>query len=875
MTLGTGARVGSYEILAKLGAGGMGEVYRARDFRLHRDVAIKVLSGLSSDPNGLARLEREARILAAFNHPNIATVYGLEEAPGLTAIVMELVEGDALDARLRARGKLPIGETIAIACQLVDALDAAHERGIIHRDLKPANIKLTADGVAKVLDFGLARDPAAASGEADTYLSPVTQPGLILGTAAYMSPEQARGLAVDRRADIWAFGCVLYELLTGASPFAGTSIPDVIAHVLEREPEWSALPPSTPRPLVRLIQRCLQKDANRRLRDIADARADLDDALNAPPGTAAAPTSRPPFWVPVAAAAAAIAASWWVLSARAPAGPHLSRAVRLTNSAAREFSPAISPDNKWVAYYSEWQGRSDVWVKFLDGGSTINLTSSLDLDLSVRALIGGLAISPDGTMIAVASRAVPGQPAYDTWIIPAPAGGVPRKLLPALQAMEWSPDGRQIVCIRAASSRGDALIVADSDGGNQRELVPARGGRHVHWPAWSRDQKWIYFISSYDTWQTGQSEIYRVATTGGSDEPVVSTNRRAIYPAPMPGGGLIYAANPDAIDLSLWWSDGRGHAPRQLTMGVGEYSEQRLSADGSRMVATVTDTLQSAIYRIPASASGAMVRVTDGFSGDVDPSVDPRHDRMVFASARSGHRNLWLAKVDGTNPRPLTTADALDERPAFSHEGRQIAFVSDRGGQQGIWVVDADGGAPRLLTHTRVLDTLTWSRDDGRVLYAVPGGDMPRVESVAVATGHVETVNLPTPAVVPAWSPTSDVIAYLDPNSTGTSSGGRMALTIADTQGRRVFGNSSKEAFTNGFIAWSPDGTRIAGVRFPANAAGSVWIVDPSGAQPARKLADLPVSMRPHGLAWAADGSSVFLSGIEVSSDIVLFDVTK
>src|SRR3954468_10294827 len=564
MTLETGTRLGTYQILAKLGAGGMGEVYRARDTKLHREVAIKVLPGLfSSDQDALARLEREARILAAFNHPNIATVYGLEEQPGLTAIVMELVEGEALDARVQAKRKLPVEEPITIARQLVDALDAAHERGIIHRDLKPANIKLTPDRVVKVLDFGLARDRVTTSREADTLVSPVTQPGLILGTAAYMSPEQARGLAVDRRAGIWAFGRGPYEFLTGVSPFAGASISDVIARVLEREPDWNALPPSTPSPLVRLIQHCLQKDTKRRLRDIADARVDFDEALTTPPTTLVTATSVSPLpWAVVAAAAVAIAVSWWLFSARKQIGPHFSRAVRLTNSAAREFSPAISPDNKWVAYYSEWQGRSDVWVKFLDSGSTINLTSSLNLDLPARALIGGLSISPDGTMIAVASRSVPGLPGYDTWIIPAPAGGVPRKLLPTLQAMQWSPDGKQIAGVRAASSRGDALVVADSDGGHQRELVPARGGRHVHWPAWSRDQKWIYFISSYDTWQSGQSEIYRVPTSGGSDEPVITTNRRAIYPAPIPGGGLIFAANPDAIDLSLWWSDGRRDVDR-------------------------------------------------------------------------------------------------------------------------------------------------------------------------------------------------------------------------------------------------------------------------------------------------------------------------
>ncbi len=855
----------------------MGEVYRARDAKLHRDVAIKVLPSLfASDADRLSRFEREARILAAFNHPNIATVHGLEEQGTVIAIAMELVEGETLDARIRAKGRLASAEAIAIARQLVDALDAAHERGVVHRDLKPANVKLTPDGVVKVLDFGLAIDAAVAGAEGATFVSPVTQPGLILGTAAYMSPEQARGQPVDKRADIWAFGCVLYEMLAGSSPFAGESISDVIAHVLAREPDWKALPASVPRPLVRLMQRCMEKDPKRRLRDIADARIDFDEALApAQPLVASHERRAPlPWLVALAALALLVAASAWLLG-RGDSGPTLSHAVRLTNSPASEFSPAISPDNKWVAYYSESQGRSDLWVKFLNNGSTINLTSSLNLDLSVRGLIGGLSIAPDGSAIAVASRTTPGLPGYDTWVIPAPGGGVPRKLLRSLQAMQWSPDGKQIVCVRAASSRGDALVLADADGGNQRDLVPAQGGRHLHWPAWSPDQKWIYFISSFDTWQTGQSEIYRVSAAGGEDEPIITTNRRAIYPAPFPSGGLIYAANPDAVDLSLWWSAGRGHAARQLTIGVGEYSEERLSADGSRIVATVTDTLQSAIYRIPVSGADGIARVTDGFGGDVDPSVDPRHARLVFASVRSGHRNLWVAKTDGTDPRPLTTENSIDERPAFSHDGQQIAFVSDRGGQQGIWVVNVEGGAPRLLTHTRVLDTLTWSRDDQYVLFAVPGGDMPHIEKVAVASGRVEPVALPTPAVVPAYSPTSDLIAYLDPASMGTASGGRMALTIADAQGRRVFESTTKEAFTNGFIAWSPDGRRIAGVRFPANAVGSVWIVDPSGVEPTRKVLDLPVAMRPHGLTWSADAAGLLLSGIETSSDIVLFDVAK
>jgi eukaryotic-like serine/threonine-protein kinase len=882
VTVSPGTRLGAYEILGKLGEGGMGEVYRARDTKLHRDVAIKVLPALfASDVDRLARFEREARIVASFNHPNIATVYGLEEQGTLKAIVMELVDGETLDTRIRAKGRLSAAETIAIARQLVDALDAAHERGVIHRDLKPANITISADGLVKVLDFGIAIDPAPVGGDAATFMTPVTQPGFIMGTAAYMSPEQARGQAVDKRADIWAFGCVLYELLTGTSPFAGASISDVIAHVLEREPDWNALPASTPQSLVRLIRRCVQKDLKKRLRDIADARPDLEDAL-APVAVAPRAASSGSWlpWTVAAATLATVAAAWWLFAPGRDSGPRLSRAVRLTNSAAREFSPAISPDNKWVAYYSELNGRTDLWVKFLDSGASINLTGSLNLDLPMRAVIGGLAISPDNSTIAVASRAHPELPGYDTWLIPAPVGGVPRKLLSLLQGMQWSPDGKQIVCVRPGSQRGDALVLADADGNNQRDLLAAQGGRHVHWPMWSRDQRWIYFISSYDTANSGQSEIYRISVEGGAAEPVIATSRRAIFPCPAPDGGLLYAANPDGVDLTLWWSNIRGGAPRQLTMGVGEYSDARLSSDGSKLVATISDTLQSAIYRASVSdEAGQLIRVTDGFSGDMDPAIDLTHDRLVFSSARSGHRNLWISKLDGGDAHPLTTENSTDVRPAVSPDGREVAFVSDRGGKQGIWVVSTDGGVAKLLTTARVVDTLTWSRDGARVIYAVPGGETPKLESVSLSNGRVEAVALPTASgVAPAASPTADVIAYLDPGDTSQTGGpyvSRMSLTFTDGRGARAYQNIPAEAFTNGTLAWSPDGRRLAALRFPMNAAGSVWVLDTNGAPAPRKVIDLPVSMFPRGLAWTPDSTSLLISGVEASSDIVLFDVTR
>jgi serine/threonine protein kinase/tetratricopeptide (TPR) repeat protein len=297
----TGQCIGSYQIQGLLGAGGMGEVYRARDTKLGRDVAIKILpSAFTSDPERLARFEREARMLASLNHPHIGAIYSLEEADGVRALVLELVEGETLADKLLHLSPrssvgpgLPIAESLSIARQIVDALDAAHKKGIIHRDLKPANVKITPDGVVKVLDFGLAKVVAGHGSTSDLTQSPTmtvggTREGMILGTAAYMSPEQARGKPVDKRTDIWSFGCVLYEMLTGHATFARETITDTLAAIIERDPEWKALPPATPPAIVRLLRRCLEKDPGRRLHDVVDVRIEIDEAA----GSIARPVER-------------------------------------------------------------------------------------------------------------------------------------------------------------------------------------------------------------------------------------------------------------------------------------------------------------------------------------------------------------------------------------------------------------------------------------------------------------------------------------------------------------------------------------------------------------------------------------------------------
>ncbi len=428
MTLETGSRLGPYEITAPIGAGGMGEVFRARDTKLGRDVAIKVLpAALAQDAERVGRFRREAQILATLNHPNIAAIYGLEEvgaplvgalttpleragtgpAPaGLTiALVMEFVEGEDLAERLK-RGAIPVDEAIAIAKQIADALEEAHEKGIVHRDLKPANVKVTPDGKVKVLDFGLAKalegDPGARSIAGDVSHSPTmsrhaTDAGLILGTAAYMSPEQARGKPVDKRADIWSFGVVLFEMLTGDRLFSGETVSDVLAAVLTREPDWKALPAVTPPGLSRLLRRCLERDPKRRLHDIADARFDLDDAVVR--GNTETSRRRPAIpllgvvLLTVLGVLAGGLAARRLDSSANPGTFHLATVLPQASDLVRQASGfALSPDGARVVFRHEQDGKRGLFIRPLDS-LTVAFIPGTDEGM-------GPTFSPDGRSLA-------------------------------------------------------------------------------------------------------------------------------------------------------------------------------------------------------------------------------------------------------------------------------------------------------------------------------------------------------------------------------------------------------------------------------------------------------------------------------------------
>jgi hypothetical protein len=524
MSLAAGQRLGPYEIVSTLGAGGMGEVYRARDTKLNRDVAIKVLlPAVANDPDRLARFSREAQVLASLNHPNIAAIYGIEEANGVTALVMELVEGEDLSQRI-ARGAIPITEALPIARQIAEALEAAHEQGIVHRDLKPANVKVRPDGTVKVLDFGLAKaiDPAGASSaiamNSPTLSIHATEAGLILGTAAYMSPEQAAGKAVDKRSDLWSFGVVLLEMLTGRHVFAGETVSHVLAAVLKDDPDWSSLPTTTPPSIKTLLHRCLQKDRKLRLDSAAAARLEIDDASK--PGETVRPARRGSRWAAAVAMVLLIAltsfaaARWWMPGdSVAVSGDVVRFAIHDTADVTVSRSDeriALSPDGRTLAFIGYGERGSGIWLRALDSLAARPL----------RGTEGAVAITwyPDGRTLGFVAREQ-----IMKVVLP---DGTPEKVGPSLgtniASLEIGADGRLLF-----TGDGVRLGTRPAAGGTPTWL-PRGSGDDIHrFPSFLPDGRhYLYMVLSTDPARAG---TFVADLDGGASTRVLAVPAVARY----------------------------------------------------------------------------------------------------------------------------------------------------------------------------------------------------------------------------------------------------------------------------------------------------------------------------------------------------------
>ena len=812
MRLVRGARLGPYEVGTQIGAGGMGEVYRATDTNLKRPVALKVLpTEVGADADRLVRFQREAELLASLSHPNIAAIYGLEQSADGTALVMELVEGPTLAERI-AHGAIPLAEALPLAAQIAEALEAAHEAGVVHRDLKPANVKLRPDGLVKVLDFGIAKAldhvPGHGAGLSESKVmtaQAATEAGTILGTAPYMSPEQASGRAVDKRTDIWAFGCVLFEMLTGAGPFTRNTTPETLAAILEREPDWGGLPPATPGAVRRLLKRCLVKDPRRRLRDIGDARADL---VEAPEEAATRPTSAgrgAAFRLAAVAVLAAAAAGLFVWNLRPglpPGAPPSSSIARLVLAAppgeaiaSDRMAIAISPDGRHVAYVAGRDNRRQIYLRNIDEFDNTPLPDTEGADSPF--------FSPDGEWIGFG------------------AGGRLRKV---------------------RLTGGPAQTITETV-----QTVSAFG-----FASWERDDS-IYFTP------TPGAGIWRVPSAGGTPTAVTTlleTENSHRWAQLLPGGRtLLFSATTAANSRSHAQSLDSGER-KPLLEGVGTrylptghlvyveggtlmaapFDLNRLEVTG-RPVAVLSGFLQPSALRnstvtgfvphiafsdagtityLPANArpernalvwvNRAGVEQPTGASGSLysQPRLSPDGRRVAVTISGDEHDDVWLYDL-GREAWSRFTSEGNSAFPLWTRDGRRLTYASDKGGPDNMYskALDGSGSEERILASDRANYPFAWTAD-GRLIFVMP--DPIRLQDIMVLRPGENTD--PTPVLAtqfgegaPALSPDGRWLAYVSNES------GRNEVHV------RPFADSGERVTISidggNEPVWSPDGHEL------------------------------------------------------------------
>jgi eukaryotic-like serine/threonine-protein kinase len=769
MSLAPGARLGPYEIVAPLGAGGMGEVYRARDTKLGRDVALKVLpDSLAHDAERLARFRREAQVLASLNHPHIAAIYGLEDAAGVPALILELVEGPTL-ADSNAGGPIPLDDALPIVRQIAEAVEAAHEQGIIHRDLKPANIKLRPDGMVKVLDFGLAKalapetlgPPTGEASQSPTITSPaMTRMGVILGTAAYMSPEQTKGRPADKRSDVWAFGCVLYEMLTGKRAFAGDDVSDTLAAVLRSEPDWTALPVNTPPAIHRLLRRCLQKDRKRRLADMADARIEIEETLTSPvaavPATAAPVGSirnaRVAWAVAAVCLLVAIAPGVWTSWPRpAPQDAATRTSLLLPDGWTLALMPlvggvlAVSPDGRSVAFVAQnADGKTLLWVRSLD-------------TVDARALTGtdGAASpfwSPDSRYLGFFSDGklkkidVAGGPAIVLCDVRENRGGT------------WSRDG--VIVFSPGPAKG-LQKVSDAGGVPAAVTVLEKGeGGHAR----------PHFLPD------GRHFLFR---------PFVGAA------APVP----IYLGSLDSPERTLLFESdtgdffySRGHLIflRDTTLMARPFDVEQMALTGETFPVTEPIQRQGALNMFAASENGVLVYLSGVATGAQLAWFDRAGKRLADLGEREDYGHLELSP-DGTRAA--------------------VSMIDRTAGTRDLWLFDVARGLRTRFTFEPTTEYFpVWSPDSTRVVFDRLN-DIGLYQKLSSGAGGEEKLAVPEGLGYPAsWSLDGRFLLYV---STGN------AATGSDLWGLPQFGDRKpsvflRTRFNEHTAKFSPDGRWVA-----------------------------------------------------------------
>jgi serine/threonine protein kinase len=720
MAISIGTRIGCHEITAWLGKGGMGEVYLARDTRLKREVAIKVLPDeFSRDTDRVSRFQREAEVLASLNHPNIAHIYGLEESSNSRCIVMELVDGETLHERLR-RGPIPIDEVFPSAKQLAEALEAAHEKGIIHRDLKPANIKYSSAGQLKVLDFGLSKAFQEAQNESlsnSPTLISASIPGTILGTAAYMSPEQAKGKAAERSSDVWAFGCVLYEMLTGRAAFAGETVAEILAAVLTAEPDWKLLPADTPISLQRLLRRCLQKDRKERLQHIGDARIEINDAGSAElfKDEPRRNVSGSRLWLSALIAGVLIGAviMWMVASRTTVPAPPEMRLELATPLTPDPVSLAISPDGQQVVFVATSNGRQQLWLRSLNSTSSRPLAGT---DSGTYPFW-----SPDSRSIGFFNEGKLKLIDID--------GGLVRELASAPNPLggTWNSNGTILFTpnytgpiFRISVTGGDAAMVTRVEGQQSSHRFPLflPDGRHF-----------LYYVpgGTNSNVLTEARGVYVGQLDAASTIRLLDADAEAAY---APPGYLLFARQGKLIAQKF------DSAKLELSGNPFPVADQSLALGGSATsVGLSASAAGPIVYR--GDQAGGLKRQFVWFdrsgkeTGKVGPpddanplgqSLSPDGRRIALMRTVDGNTDIWTLDLTRGALSRVTFDKALEVDPVWSYDGRSIFFSSNRKGVFDIYQKSATGGGEDLVLTTPLNKGVSDVSPDGRfVLYRSPG----------------------------------------------------------------------------------------------------------------------------------------------------------
>jgi serine/threonine protein kinase/Tol biopolymer transport system component len=741
--LAAGAQLGPYRIEQQIGRGGMGEVFRATDTRLNRTVAIKTSAVHFSE-----RFEREARAIATLNHPNIATLYDVGSTPsGLSYLVLEYIEGPTL-ADLISRGAMEEAEVRRIALETAEAIEAAHDKGIVHRDLKPANIKLGEGNAVKILDFGLAKAMNEGQGKlrGDT-----TQQGVILGTPSYMSPEQALGGAADRRSDIWSFGAVVGEMLSGKRLFSGNTTSEVLASVVRGEPDLSGVPAGW----LPLLKRCLTKDVRWRLQAIGEARVALENGFGAEPDH----KKRRIPWALIALVAAVVlfAASLWIIRGRKPTLDNpLANATfaPLTDYEGNETDASISPDGKFVAYMSDRGGVSHVWLDRIGVGTPIDLTPGAE---DQRGPLRSVGFSHDGAEIWLS-----GTQTRRLRMVPL-LGGKPRLFLNDKAVNPtWSPDGSKVAY--HTSEPGDPIYVADNDGSNARQIFRDVPDQHNHYLAWGTADNWIYFV--HGTPATFETDLWRISAFGGQPERLTTQNSEMRDPTPLHKGKVLYIARGrDREGPWLWSYDLAQKVSHRIAFGLEQYTSVSASSDGRRLAVTVANPTVH-LWSIPIRDSIVTEADVKPFPTESRRALAPRFRgaALYYLSSVGAGDRLWRREGDRST-EVWGAAQSLAEPAAISPDGTRIAMVTRQNGKRRLRLISADGtDASEIAPALDVEGSADWS-PDGR--WIVTGGNDGKGKGLfkIPAAGGSPVRLTRTIGRNPVWSPDGSLIAYSGPNT--------------------------------------------------------------------------------------------------------------